>query len=422
MLREIGLRGSPDEKSLLRQSDIESILHRVAEQLGFELSRYEREELLRYLERDQKQFGILQELIDTESLTDIIVTNYAKIGFQEGRRNFTTGLSFASQATYEAFVERILLAAGTTYSTKKPIADGMIGDRIRVHAVHPTVCESGPYLTIRVNRFSSISVENLKESGAAPSIVFDYLTALIQGSRTLFIVGEVGTGKTTLVRGLAAAIPHEEAILVIEDTPEIRLNHPHVRYISTRESNAEDAGRVSPSEVIRGGMRMAMNRIIFGEIRDAEAAEAFVDVCASGHPGLSTIHARSGLEAITRLELFLGRAQRGVERSVLNEQICTAVHVIVFMGVCPHTRKRRVMEVYEIGPAADGVIRHREMFRYGFREGKPQWQVVSKISGYRAILENGESPLVLGKLPSILMLSDEKRETPASERNLAWKF
>lgn len=98
-------------------------------------------------------------------------------------------------------------------------------------------------------------------------------------------------------------------------------------------------------------------------MRDAEAAESFVDVCASGHPGMSTIHARSALEAIARLELFLGRAQRGAASNILVEQISTAVQVIVFVDFCSETARRRIIEIREIGPVADGTLRQREMFQ-----------------------------------------------------------
>lgn len=218
------------------------------------------------------------------------------------------------------------------------------------------------------------------------------------------LVGEVGTGKTTLARAIAGAIPQEDSILVIEDTPEIRLEHSQTRYITTRESNTDGAGRISPSECIRAGMRMAMNRIIFGEIRDAEAAEAFIDVCASGHPGLSTIHAKSAIDAITRLELFLGRAQRGVGREVLSQQIGTAVQVLVFVGICSKTGRRRIKEVVELGSVADGVVRHREIFRYECRNGLPSWQVKSKVSLYRDELEALEEPVCLHHLPAVLEL------------------
>jgi pilus assembly protein CpaF len=384
--------------------EIRGAIKAAALRLGFELGAYERDEIWAHLERDRKPFGVLQSLVDDPSVSDIIVTNFARVDVQQGRRTGTTGVSFSSAEGYENFVERLLQRAGATYSTKKPIADGMIGSFARVHAVHKSLCESGPYLTIRLNRYATVALEDLITAALAPRPVFDYLRAVVRRGLTLLVVGEVGTGKTTLTRALAASIPTCDSILVIEDTPEIRLEHPHVRYIATREANAEGMGRVSPSECIRAGMRMAMNRIIFGEIRDAEAAEAFVDVCASGHPGLSTIHARSAGDAATRLELFLGRAQKGVGRNVLSEQIVTAVQVVVFVDVCRVTGKRRIFEVREIGPVADGVIRQREMFAYRCESGLPTWRVVSKVSAHREALEAGEDPVRLGLLPNVLDL------------------
>jgi pilus assembly protein CpaF len=388
-------------------SEIERLIRKAASKFGLELSNFERDEILEHLEREKRPFGILQELVEDPTISDIIITDYTNIGVQQSRKNVSTDLSFPSQESYEAFVEKLLARAGSTYSTKKPIADGMIGSHARIHAVHKCLCDTGPYVTIRLNRFSTVDTRDLINAGLAPSPIFNYLEAIIRSGQTLLIVGEVGTGKTTLVRALANAIPLDQSILVIEDTPEIRLEHPHVRYLSTREANTDGAGKVSPSECIRGGMRMAMNRIIFGEIRDAEAAEAFVDVCASGHPGLSTIHARSGIEALTRLELFLGRAQRGATRAVINEQITTAVHVIVFVTICALTGRRRIAEVQEVGPVADGAIRRREMFRYHVSHGTPQWSVHSKVSAHRDLIEKLKEPVILSSYPSLLGLETE---------------
>ena len=187
-----------------------------------------------------------------------------------------------------------------------------------------------------------------------------------------------------------------------------------MRYIRTREANSDGAGRVTPNECIRGSMRMAMNRIIFGEMRDAEAAEAFIDVCASGHPGLSTIHGKSGAEAITRLELFLGRAQRGAANLVLTQQVATAVQIIVALGVCCRTGRRRVVEVREIGPVADEVLRQREIFRYMERSGLPSWAVRHRVSAHRERLESLEEPVVLSAYPAELWLDERQAYEEAS--------
>lgn len=399
--RMLSVEGDSGEFS---HEDVIKAITQGAAKLGLEITNIERDEIASAVEQQKKPFGVLQPLVDDPAVSDIIVTDFSKIAVQQGRHNYLTDLSFSNQALYEAFVERLLSRAGASYSTKKPIADGMIGSTARVHAVHRCLCDAGPYLTIRLNRFARVSVADLLEHGLAPQPILHYLQALVGAGLTVLVVGEVGTGKTTLVRALAGSIPTQQSILVIEDTPEIKLEHPHVRYIRTREENTDGAGRVAPSECIRAGMRMAMNRIIFGEMRDAEAAEAFVDVCASGHPGLSTIHARSIPEALVRLELFLGRAQRGVERRVIAEQIVTAVQVVVYVDICPVTRARRILEIREVGPVADGAIRHREMFRYQLAHANPSWQVVNRVSNYREIIEAAPESVLLSSLPPSLRI------------------
>lgn len=405
--RELGLGAEDGEEVRPGSAELEGLIAKIADRLGLELTTYERDQVLARVEDERKDFGLLQELVDDPQVTDIIVSDSTKISVQQGRKNYHTDLSFPSEASYEGYVERLLKKAGTTYSTKKPIADGMIGSFARVHAVHKVLCETGPYITIRLNRFSEVSVDDLMKVGMAPKGIFDYLRAIVQTGQTLLIVGEVGTGKTTLARALASTIPQRESILVIEDTPEIKLEHPHVRYMRTREANIEGAGRISPSACIRGGMRMAMNRIIFGEMRDAEAAEAFIDVCSSGHPGLSTIHAKSSSDAIIRLELFLGRAQKGVEARVISQQVATAVQVIVFVNICSATGMRRITEVKEIGPYADGVLRQKDMFRYDSRERTPSWKVSNRLSTYRDLIESIDEKVVLSTYPPKLELTED---------------
>jgi pilus assembly protein CpaF len=404
--REISILTDGNDKDVLLSSEVlEAILKKVSERLGFSLSAYERDQVLQYLENDTNPFGILQPLINDSAVSDIIVAGYNSIVVQQGRKNYKTSLKFANQQAYSAFVERLLTKASSTYSTKKPIADGMIGSFARIHAVHESIAENGPYLTIRLNRFSTVSLADLEQKGLAAKNVLDYLEALVKIGKTILIVGEVGTGKTTLARALATTISHTESILVIEDTPEIKLSHPLVRYLHTREANSDGAGRVTPAECIRGGMRMAMNRIIFGEMRDAEAAESFVDVCASGHPGLSTIHGKSALDAVARLELFLGRAQKGVAQNVLQSQISTAVQAVVHIDICKFTGQRRVLEVVEIGSVADGVLRHKTIFKYLIKDGSPAWEVVNRTSNHRDALES-YAKFELSQLPRFSIISD----------------
>lgn len=378
---ELGKDFSKDEGEYT-QKDFCDLIDIISVRHGFELSSFERDEILEQLEKEQKPFGVLQSLVDSPEISDIIITDFDDVSVQQKRKNYKTDITFPNKESYINYVERLLQKAGTTYSTAHPITDGTIGGFVRVHAVHQSICEKGPYLTLRINRFSKVKVEDLIKYSLAPKEVFDYLNAAVKSGLTIFIAGEVGTGKTTLVRALASSIFKEESILVIEDTPEIILEHPHVRYLRIREANTDNAGLISPAECIRAGMRMAMNRIIFGEIRDARAAEAFIDVCASGHSGMSTIHAKSSTDAISRLELFLGRAQKMVANNILKEQIASAVQIIVHLDICHNSGFRRIMDVREITSMADNVVRQREIFKYSYQNQKATWKVVSKTSSF----------------------------------------
>ncbi len=385
-------------KEELSQKDFCDLIDKVSNRTGLELSSFERDEILEQVEKEQKPFGILQILIDDPDISDIIIAGYNDVSIQQKRKNYKTEIAFPNKESYVNYVEKILQKAGTSYSTAHPISDGMIEGFVRVHAVHSSICEGGPYLTLRINRFSKVTCDDLIKFELAPKEIFEYLTAIVQSGLTIFVAGEVGTGKTTLVRALASNIFKEESILVIEDTPEISLEHPHVRYLRVREANIDSAGLVTPAECIRAGMRMAMNRIIFGEIRDANAGEAFIDVCASGHSGISTIHAKSALDAVSRLELFLGRAQKGVSNDILKEQIANAVQVTVHLDICHYTGVRRIMEIREITSMADGVIRQREMFRY-VPSKKPYWKVISKVSYFDDDFKKKGVDLDLRKFP-----------------------
>lgn len=378
-----------DRRTIPSEEDLVEILRSVERSEGEELSSRERNAAVAALSASLDHYDILSPLVENPEVNDIIVRSYSDVSIQIGRRNIQTDITFSDQESYKAFVESLLKRAGKSCTVATPVVDASIDPHIRASVTHESLspADSGPMLTLRISRFQSISLEGLESVEFAPRAVFEYLTGIVRlGCGAVLIGGEVGTGKTTLVRALASAVDESEAILVIEDTNEINLQRKFVRTLLTREGNLEGAGRVSPAQAIRAGMRMAMNRIILGEIRDGEAAEAFVDVCSSGHPGMSTVHARTGRDAVSRLELFLARAQGDVGVETIRRQISNAISVVVYIGLDSFTRRRRIMSVDEVATASDGVVQMSPIFQVAERKDGVHWVRAHGVSQYQGLL------------------------------------
>lgn len=359
-----------DEEDLLR------LVREVEKSEHEELSERERHAVIAALSAALEHYDILSELIEKPNVNDIIVRSYKDISVQIGRRNVQTDLSFPSHQAYKSFVENLLKRVGKACTLATPVIDAAIDPNVRACVTHESFSPpgTGPMLTLRIVRHPQVSLESLVCHELAPRIVLEYLAKLVESGITTFLIsGEVGTGKTTLLKALAAKVKADEAILIIEDTNEIVLDRPFTRSLLTREANTEGAGRINPAMAIRTGMRMAMNRIILGELRDSEAAEAFVDVCASGHAGMSTIHARSARDALSRLELFLLRAQPGVGVETVRREISNAISVVVHLGLDAVERKRRILQVVEVASASDGTVQISPIFSFRYRNSQAEW-------------------------------------------------
>lgn len=386
--QSVAAETTPSEDDLLR------VVASVEEVEGEELSAKERNAVVAALSSSLDHYDVLNSLVENPDVNDIIVRCFNDISIQVGRKNVQTDLRFADQSAYKSFVENLLKRAGKSCTVATPVVDAAVDRNIRACVTHESFSPpgSGPMLTLRISRHKHISADALVQLELAPRLVMDYLTALVQeGSCTLLIAGEVGTGKTTLVRALTQRVNDDEAVLIIEDTHELVLERRFVRTLLTREANTEGAGRISPAQAIRTGMRLAMNRVVLGEMRDGEAAEAFVDVCSSGHAGMSTIHARSARDALSRLELFLSRAQGMVPIETIRRQIANAVSLVVYLGVDKNEKKRRVLEVVELCSGGDGVIQLAPIFCYspygssGNVTG-PVWKRGAGISRFEEVL------------------------------------
>ena len=395
--------------SEIAESDIARAVDRVCASRGFTVTDVTRADIIVNLKRDLLGWGVLQPLIDNADVTDIHCYDYQTVVLQRGKKSELTNLGWPSHETYSTFIDRLLFRVGKSLSTQQHTIDASFPDGTRLCAVHSSVCGArGPLLTIRIPRVYDTTLESLIAYQVAPPLMVSYLAALTRsGEYTMIVSGETGTGKTTLMRCLGTQFRLDESIVGVEDTPELNYKHPFYRSLVSRTANTEGMGEVTLQEHIKTTLRLTPSRVILGEMRTPEAAEAFLESAQTGHTGMATIHARNSRETLTRLESLLGRSQRGVAMEVIRQQISLAVAVVVWMTRERVSGRVRIGEISEVGHLVEGNIQFRPMFRLAEEGDNPRWEVLSwstyfneALDAYGVFLGDAPQHLSLGQLPS----------------------
>ena len=296
-------------------------------------------------------FGVLQPFLDDPAVTDVLVNSADEIYVEREGELARVDVRFASSAQVSELAHRIAAGVGRELTIERPYVDARMRDGSRANAVIAPI--GGPSISIR--RFAKLS---LRLRGEAPSWtaagglaepLADLLAAAVVARANILIVGATGAGKSTLLRSLAAEIPASERIVVIEDTTELDLPHPHVVHLEAQASRDTPIGS---ADLVANALRMRPDRIIVGEVRTPREAVALLDALTSGHDGsLTTAHAASVHGAIDRLEILLARAGDVASRAVRR-------HVLGAFDVLIHvTRAGRQRVVDEVAVIEDGAIR-----------------------------------------------------------------
>jgi pilus assembly protein CpaF len=416
--RELGNREAEKkggESKEISEDAIAKAVDSVCASRGFTIDDIARADIIVHLKRDLLGWGVLQPLIDNPEVTDIHCYDYQTVVLQRGKMCEATGLHWPTPEAYSTFIDRVLFRLGKSLSTQQHTVDASFPDGKRLCAVHESVCGArGPLLTIRVPRVAEATLESLVSYQVAPPLMVNYLAALTRTCEHTFIVaGETGTGKTTLMRCLGTQFRADEAVIGVEDTPELNYQHPYYRSLVSRSPNTEGVGEVTLQEHIRTTLRLCPTRVILGEMRTPEAAESFLEAAQTGHSGMSTVHARNARETLTRLESLLGRAQRGVAMEIIRQQIALAVDVVVWQCRERVTGKVRMAEVIEVGHFVEGNIQIRPMFKLVEQGDNPQWEVLSYSSFHEEVLE--QNGIYLGDAPKFLGFSNTSNVPAAQE-------
>jgi pilus assembly protein CpaF len=308
-------------------------------------------------------YGPLEPLLKDPTVNDIIVNTHEQVCVERGGKVEITSVHFKDSDHLLRIITKMVAQVGRRVDEGAPIVDARLADGSRINAVVPPIAVDGPLLAIR--KFSKVpfDLDRLVAYGSFTNEMKFMFDAMVRGKLNVLISGGTGSGKTTLLNAMSGSINHRETIVTIEDAAELQLQQPMVRRMETRPSNIEGRGEITQRELVKAALRMRPDRIILGEVRAGEAFD-MLQAMNTGHEGsMSTIHANSPRDALSRLEQMIGMAGFEMAPRTVRSQIASAIHTVIQL-----TRgsdgKRRVISVQEVTGMEGDVIAMNEIFRF----------------------------------------------------------
>ncbi|MCC6500892.1 MAG: CpaF family protein [Anaerolineales bacterium] len=274
-------------------------------------------------------FGPIQPLLDDPEISEVMVNGPKKIYIEKNGKLAKSPVTFDDDAHVLRIIDRIVLPLGRRVDADSPTVDARLPDGSRVNAVVPPVAIDGPAITIRKFKKDKLSIQQLIEYGSLTPNMAEFIRACVIARLNIVISGGTGSGKTTLLNVLSSYIPEEERIITIEDAAELQLQQDHVMRMETKTSNTDGKGAVSIRELVRNSLRMRPDRIVVGEVRAGEALD-MLQAMNTGHDGsLTTVHANSPRDAISRIETLVLMAGMDLPLKVVRQQISSAVDLLI---------------------------------------------------------------------------------------------
>jgi len=302
-------------------------------------------ETVEALRRHSVGAGPLEPLLRRRGVTDVLVNGPDQVYLDRGAGLELTEVRFGSDEEVRALAQRLAASVGRRLDDASPFVDARLPDGCRVHAVLGTLAEPGTCLSLRVPAARQLALADFVATGAMCTRAAALLTRLVQARLAFLVSGGTGSGKTTLLGALLALVPHEERIVLVEDSRELVPDHPHVVRLQSRPPNAEGVGAITVTDLVRHSLRMRPDRLVVGEVRGGEIADLLRALNTGHEGGCGTVHANSAEDVPARLEA-LGLLA-GLDRQAVHAQIGAALHVVL------HIRRddqgvRRVAEVHVV--------------------------------------------------------------------------
>ena len=348
-----------DKEEIRRE--IRSALTQIIQGENVPLNQIERERLVGEVLNEALGYGPLETLLSDPTISDILVNNYHSVWIERNGLLDRTNVRFKNDEHLLNIINRIVSAVGRRIDESSPMVDARLPDGSRVNAIIPPLAIDGPSLSIRRFGTEPLKFEDLVRFDSILEEMVTFLTGCVRAKLNMLISGGTGSGKTTLLNALSGSIPEGERIVTIEDSAELQLQQSHVVRLETRPPNIEGKGEVTQRDLVRNSLRMRPDRIIIGEVRSGEALD-MLQAMNTGHDGsLTTIHANTTRDALSRLETMVTMTGFDLAERVIRQQIGSAIDIIVQTNRLSDG-KRKVTRIAEITGMEGDILTTQDIF------------------------------------------------------------
>lgn len=375
--------------------ELTEVIYQVLEEYGEKqyISLQDKVEVGQELFNAFRKLDILQNLIEDETITEIMINGNQNIFIERNGKIILSDKRFISKKKLEDVIQQIVAETNRIVNEAVPIVDTRLSDGSRVNVVLYPIALNGPIVTIRKFPKESITLEKLRQWGALNQEIISFLQILIQSKYNIFISGGTGTGKTTFLNALSQHIPKDERVITIEDNAELQIKElPNLVSLEARMANVEGAGEISIRDLIKTALRMRPDRIIVGEVRGGEVID-MLQALNTGHDGsLSTGHANSSKDMITRLETMVLMGM-DLPLPAIQRQIASGVDILIHLGRF-RDKSRKLISIEEVAGCDSEGVRLNMLYQFqetgekgGRVEGK--WVKINEMEKRGKLLAAG---------------------------------
>ena len=376
VIAELDPKSDLSNEAQVRHS-IQLLFDQVIEQEGIVLTRIERQRLFEEVYAEIRGFGPIEPLLQDPTVAEIMVNGPKAVYVEQGGKLRKTDVEFDDDAHVMRIIDRIVAPLGRHIDESSPMVDARLPDGSRVNAIIPPLSLVGPSVTIRKFAKTPITVDDLIRHGSLTPELAEFLKACVKARLNIIVSGSTSSGKTTLLNVLSGFIPDDERIVTIEDAAELQLRQEHVVRLESRPPNIEGKGAVRIRELVINALRMRPDRIIVGECRGAEALD-MLQAMNTGHDGsLTTGHANSPRDILSRLETMVLMAGMDLPLRAIREQISAAIDLIVHQTRL-RDGSRRVTSVTEVQGMEGDVIVLQDIFVFE-QMGEDAGKIIGRI-------------------------------------------